>query len=131
MPWSWVPAAIAAEAAGDGNPLIEVLRQGHGLLSVHDFAKALASGEIELLLLPNRCAALVAWGMCGEGRAMSILTVAGHKPYWDCGLDMLEHAAAERGAEVVMAIAYAGWLGLARRHGYDVAKRIIMRKFLP
>jgi hypothetical protein len=109
---------------------MEALRRGHGLLSIEQYEAALVNGELEVLLLPHGCAALIGFGECEDGRTLNIMTTVGREEHADIGLMAIEHAAMQRGAKVVISVGRRGWKGLAQRHQYSVQDCILMRKKL-
>lgn len=109
---------------------MDALRIGHGILSQEQFEGALVNGELEVLLLPHGCAALIGWGECEEGRTLNIMTTVGAEQHSDVGLMAIEYAAMQRGAKVVISVGRRGWKQLALRHGYQVQECILMRKRL-
>lgn len=109
---------------------MDALRIGHGLLSREQFEGALVNGELEVLLLPHGCAALVGWGECEDGKTLNIMTTIGREEHADIGLMAIEYAGMQRGAKVVISVGRRGWKPLAQRHQYEVTECILMRKKL-
>lgn len=109
---------------------MEALRIGHGLLSREQFQAALVNGDLEVLLLPHGCAALISWGECEDGRTLNIMTTVGREEHADIGLMAIEHAGMQKGAQVVISVGRRGWKPLAQRHQYEVQDCILMRKKL-
>jgi hypothetical protein len=109
---------------------MDALRIGHGLLDRAQFENALVNGDLEVILLPYGCAALVGWGECEDGKTLNIMTTVGREEHADIGLMAIEHAGIQRGAQVVISVGRRGWKMLAQRHGYEVQECILMRKKL-
>lgn len=128
--WRWLTNSEAFLAARRSAIEMEAMRVGHGLLDRTQFEDALVNGELEVLLLPYGCAALVGWGECEDGKTLNIMTTVGREEHADVGLMAIEYAAAQRGAKVVISVGRRGWKGLAQRHGYQVQECILMRKKL-
>lgn len=130
LAWRWLTNVEALLAVRHGAFEMEALRAGHALLSREQFQEALIGTELEVLALPNNCAALIAWGECADGRVLNILTTVGSERHADLALMCIEAAAKERGAKVVMSVGRRGWSALAKRHSYIVNDCILMRKNL-
>jgi hypothetical protein len=128
LAWRWLTNSEAFLAARRSAIEMEAMRVGHGLLT--QFEGALVNGELEVLLLPHGCAALIGWGECEDGKTLNIMTTVGREEHSDIGLMAIEYAGAQRGAKVVISVGRKGWKGLAQRHGYQVQDCILMRKKL-
>lgn len=126
----FLTASAAAKSASRGYPVMEQLRQGHGVLSPMQFVSELHAGNIEVLALPNECFVLVCWGTCAEGNVMNILTTVGSMEHASHAITCYEEAARSRKADVVMSVGHPGWSKLVKQHGYEVTTRILMKKVL-
>lgn len=128
--WLWVSPANAAELARNQDPAMEMMRIGHGYLDQTTFARLLSEGELRVIAFENRTAALVTIGKCVEGVALNILTVIGTLDRCSEAIPLLEKAAREVNANLVVSIGHPGWQKIMMKHGYQTEKRLLMRKVL-
>jgi hypothetical protein len=129
-PFIWVSAAIAAELAIAGDASLEILRKGHGFLDKQQFASLLGAGELKIIAFRNRTSALVTCGKCAEGIVLNILTVQGDIKGCEASIPLLEQAAKEVGANLIISVGHPGWERVMKRQGYRTEKRLLMRKVL-
>lgn len=128
--WLWVNATTAAELAANSDPAMEMLRNGHGYLEQKQFVSLLAAGELRVIAFRNRTAALVTCGKCVEGVALNILTVTGDIDRCEKAIPLLELAAKEINANLIVSVGHPGWEKIMKRQGYQTEKRLLMRKVL-
>ena len=108
---------------------MEALRKGQDLLSVDQFANALADGSQEILMTSFGFA-LIGWGETAVGKTMNILTVKTEMENADIGMHEIEAAAYERGARAIIAMGRHGWTDFLKKHGYTTQPIIVARKEL-
>lgn len=128
--WMWVEPSQAADFARARDALTEALRIGHGFLDHLQFVHLLQLGELQIIAFPNKTAALVTCGDSAEGRVLNILTVQGNIKECEESIPYLEDAARETGCKLIISIGSAGWARVMKRQGYDIQKRLLMRKVL-
>jgi hypothetical protein len=126
----FLPNTAAARLSERGNPLIESLRVGHAILSPNQFTHELITGNFEVLALPNDCAALVTWGTYEGGQVLYILTVTCDYKFASHALTCIEAAARERKAQAIMSVGHRGWERLVKEHGFEVQRKLLMKKVL-
>lgn len=126
----WVNGEHAAQFAAARDKTTEVLRKAQGLLTLDEFVRLLKTGEIEILILRNKCAALVTWGESPDGALLNVMTMSGTLEDWETGLPLLEQAARESGAKFLVGVGHPGWKRLMRRKGFETYPRLFMRKVL-
>ena len=125
----WCDPEAAAKAAHT-MPAMDVLRVSHGMLSREMFANALANSELQIILMRNSAMALVAWGMCEEGKTLHVLTIATHMECADEVVELIEKAARDSDAQCIMAVTRHGWHDIAQRHDFDVHRCLFIKKVL-
>jgi hypothetical protein len=128
--YRWLDREAAAAFAAARDVTTEALRKGQGLLQLDEFVRHLTSGEIEIILFENRCAALVSLGKSLEGNLLNILTVSGKLKDCERAIELLEAAAREIGVESIVSVGHRGWSKVMRRQGYRVEERLYMHKRL-
>lgn len=128
--YAWVEPEVAAAAARAKDATAEALLTGHGLLDREEFVRLLSTGEIEIIIFRNQCAALVTWGQSAEGKLLNILTSSGEINACAVALDYLEQAAKDSGAKVIASVGHPGWARIMKQKGYDLKPRLFMRKVL-
>lgn len=128
--WLWLTAAQAAEFAAASDKTTETLRKSQGLLTHSEFVRLLATSELEIIIMKNKCAALVTWGQTPEGLMLNVLTMTGTLEDWETGLPTLECAARDNGAKVMAGVGHPGWKRLMKRKGFETYPRLYMRKVL-
>jgi hypothetical protein len=126
LSYRWVPARMAYHAALSG--ALEHLRKGHSLLSRGQFADALNTRALEVLLLPESCAALVEWAYTEVGRTMNIITMQGDYKHAGTVYDALERACLDNGGNMMISVGRPGYSNFMRERGYEITKAIIMKK---
>lgn len=126
----WLGPLVAAAYARTAHPKTERLRKGHSLLTVEQFADALAERHLEILLFSNECAALCSWSEMRYGLTCSIMTVDCNTEQADYLLPMVEAAVRERGGKAIISVGHAGWSRLVKRQGFIVKPCVFMEKVL-
>lgn len=126
LSYRWVPARMAYNAALSG--ALEHLRKGHSLLSQAQFADALDKRYLEVLLLPEKCAALVEWAYTEAGRTMNIITMQGEYKHAETVYDALERACLDNGGNMIISVGRPGYAEFMRTRGYEITRAIIMKK---
>lgn len=126
----WLTPKVAAEAALDRQTITERLRQGHGLLSYSAYVEALAKGQIEIVLLPNACAALCAFANTADGYTLNVLTITGTLETAAQAICALEEAAKQLRVDAIISIGHPGWKPTVEALGYTAIPRLFMKKVL-
>jgi hypothetical protein len=108
---------------------MDALRLGQNLLTIDQFANALAEGEQEILMTSFGFA-LVSWCETSAGKTMNILTVTTDMEVADIGIHEIEAAAQERDTKAIITMGRPGWTLFLERHGYSVTPTIVARKEL-
>lgn len=127
----WLRPERAARAALAKHPIMEALRNSHGLLDLDLFASALACGDMEIVGLPAECAALIEWGESEHGKTMNILTVyCKNTQDAEQALTTLEAAARQNDARAIVSVGHPLWKKIVKQHGYQVKSCILMKKVL-
>jgi len=128
--WLWVPAATAVSLAESGDATLEILRKGHGFLSMQQFVPLLRESVFRIIVFKNRATALVEFVDYEDGKLLNILTVHGDLKRCDVAMEYLEQAAKEAGANMVVSIGHTGWARIMKRRGYTLEPRLYMKKVL-
>lgn len=126
----WLESETAAKFAAAKDEALEALRKGQGLLRLDEFVRHLSTGEIEVIMFENKCAALVSLGKSLEGNLLNILTVSGKLKDCERAIELLESAAKEIGVNSIVSVGHKGWSKVMRRQGYNVEERLYMHKRL-
>jgi hypothetical protein len=128
--WLWVDASTAAALAAKRDATLEILRKGYGYLGPEQFVIQLGSNDLRIIIFKNRAAALVQLVPYTDGVVCNILTVHGNIKSCDNAIEWIEQAAKEAGANLLVSIGHAGWERIMKKHGYEIEKRLLMRKVL-
>lgn len=123
------PSTAAALAAAKDEHT-EALRIGHGFLDLSQYVSLLGSAELRIIVFKNKTAALLTSGQCAEGTVLNILTVQGDLKRCEESIKLLEKAAREAGADLLISVGYPGWSKIMKRQGWDIHPRLLMRKVL-
>jgi hypothetical protein len=114
----------------DRDSTLEILRKGYGYLGVEQFAAQLENGSLKIIIFKNHATALVQIVPYENGHLLNILTVRGNIERCDLAITLLEQAAKEAGANLIVSIGHTGWLKTMKKHGYYTERKLLMRKEL-
>jgi hypothetical protein len=126
----WVNALEASALAKARDATLEILRKGYGYLGIDQFIERLAFESLRIIIFRNRASALVEFVDYENGKLLNILTVHGDIDRCDVAIGLLEAAAKEAGANLVVSIGHMGWKNIMQKHGYYTEKKLLMRKEL-
>lgn len=128
--WIWADPSTAAALAAKRDATLEILRKGYGYLGPEQFVTQLGANDLRIILFKNRACALVQLVPYQDGTVLNILTVHGDMERCENALQHLEQAAKDAGANLIVSVGHPGWEPMMKKHGYQVKRRLLMRKEL-